>query len=112
MMSGSESEREVAKALLQLDFYLKALQLPFTVKDIYRRAYQKRLGEYYNEHWLDLLMEDPEFQDCINEPFTAVTIFETLKENGHRPIIYALFRLTRRLDIGYSHAFVIGIAQD
>ncbi|MFC4768854.1 hypothetical protein ACFO8Q_16020 [Effusibacillus consociatus] len=111
-MSGSENEREVAKAFLQLDFYLKALRLPITVKDVYRRAYKKRLGDYYHEHWIDLVLEDPDFQDCIQEPFTAVTIFETLRENGHTPIIYALFRMTRRMNIGYSHAYVIGITQE
>lgn len=112
MMSGSENEKEVAKALLQLDFYLKALDLPFTVKDLYRHAYQKRLGDYYNEHWIDLLLDDPAFQDCLDEPFTAVTIIETLKDNGHKPIIYALYRWSRRMNIGYLHTYVIGITQE
>lgn len=112
MRSGSESEQEVAKAFLQLDFYLKTLQLPFTVKDLYRRAYQKRLGDDYNDRWIDWLAGDPKYEGALHEPFTAYTIIQTLKKHGHEPVIYALYRLTRRMEIGYSHAYVIGIAQE
>lgn len=112
MLSGSENEREVAKVLLQLDLYLKTLKVPVTVKDLYKKAYMNRLGDYYNDHWIDLLHEDPEFQSCLEEPFTLQTIMDTLVENGHKPLLFALLRLRHRLNIGYSHAFVISIAQE
>ncbi|GAX90591.1 hypothetical protein EFBL_2218 [Effusibacillus lacus] len=111
-MSGSESEREVAKAFVQLGFYLKALNMPFTVKDIYRRAYKERLGNAYSDDWIDCLTDDPEVQECLEEPFTVYSVAKTLKEYGHAPINYALYRMIRRLDIYYSHAYVISIAQE
>lgn len=112
MTSGSENEKEVAKALLQLDFYLQTLQLPVTVKDLYRRAYLNRLGEYYNDRWIDLLKDDTEFETCLEEPFTLQTILETLVENGHKPILFALVRFAHQMDVGFSHRYVIGITQE
>lgn len=112
MMSGSDYEREVGKAFLQLDLYLKALQLPVTVKDLYQRAYKNRLGEYYDDQWLDLLEYDSEIQACLDEPFTVQSIIETLVEYDHKPVLFALVRFAHQLNIGFSHRFVIGIAQD
>ncbi|BCJ85333.1 hypothetical protein [Effusibacillus dendaii] len=112
MMSGSENEKNVAKALLQLNTYLEALELPYNVKDVYRLAYKKRLGKYYNDQWIDLLLDDPNRQDILTEPYTVYSIAETLTENGYKPMIYALLRIAHQLEIGYSHAYVIGIAHE
>lgn len=112
MMSDSESEREVGKALLQLDSYLKALRLPLTVKDLYRSAYKHRLGVHYNEQWLDWLEHDPDILSSLEEPFTLQSILETLAESDHKPILFALVRYAHRHDIGFSYRYVIGIAQE
>lgn len=112
MMSGSDYEREVAKALLQLQFYLKTLRLPVTVKDLYRRAYKNRFGGFYSDQWLDLLEQDPDIQPCLDEPFTMQSIIETLVEYDHKPILFALVRYAHQLNIGFSHRYVIGIAQE
>ncbi len=112
MMSGSDYEREVRKALVQLESYLKALRLPFTVKDLYRRAYKHRLGEHYNEQWLNWLEHDPDILSFLEEPFTLQSIFETLVESDHKPILFALVRYAHRHNIGFSYRYVIGIAQE
>jgi hypothetical protein len=103
------TEYTTDQALYQLDFYLKALNLPFSVKDLYRKAYAERLGPHYSDDWLDDLEHDPDVQEGMNEPFTTKTIIETLMKNGHESIIRALLRETRNLGIGFTQAYIIGI---
>jgi hypothetical protein len=97
------------QALYQLDFYLKTLNLPFTVKDLYRKAYQGRLGPHYSDEWLDDLEHDPDVQEGMQEAFTTQSIIETLMRNGHEPIVRVLLRETRKLGIGFSQAYIVSI---
>lgn len=97
------------QALYQLDFYLKALELPFTVKDLYRKAYKERLGPHYSDDWLDDLEYDPDVQDGMKEPFTTHTIIETLMRNGHERIVRGLMREARNLGLGYTSAYVVSV---
>ncbi|ASS75576.1 hypothetical protein CIG75_11640 [Tumebacillus algifaecis] len=97
------------QAFYQLDFYLKALNLPFSLKDLYKKAYAERLGPHYSDDWLDDLEHDPDVQESMSTPFTAKTIVETLMKNGHESIIRALLRHSRKLGIGYSQAYIVGI---
>lgn len=105
----SHPEKDVAKVFYQLDFYLQALQLPLRAKDLYRRVYQSRLGEYYDESWLDQMDQDWEMKKSLNEPFTVQTIVETLMHSGHEAIVRALIREMRRRDIGFSQAYIMGM---
>jgi hypothetical protein len=98
----------VAKAFYQLAFYLKTLDLPFTVQDLYREAYQ---GQNRSEHWLDDLDEDPRLKQTLSEPFTTHTIMETLLRNGHDAVIRQLMRRVRDHGIGFAHAYVMGISR-
>jgi hypothetical protein len=104
-----DPEKDVAKAFYQLDFYLKTLRLPFRVKDLYRRVYEKRLGDSYTDEWMDDLGSDPDVRRSIHEPFTTQTIVETLIQNGHEPLVRALLREMRRRKIGFSHAYIMSI---
>ncbi len=98
----------VAKALYQLDFYLKTLALPITVQDLYERAYRDRRGSQYDDRWLQTLPDSPEVAGALEEPFTTHTIVETLMRTGHEPIVRALMREVRRQHIGFTHAYMIG----
>ncbi|MCL6597308.1 MAG: hypothetical protein K6T81_01055 [Alicyclobacillus macrosporangiidus] len=98
----------VAKALYQLDFYLQTLELPFTVRDLYRSAYERRRGDRYDDRWLDHLAENPDVAQSLDEPFTTSTIVETLMRTGHEPIVRALVREVRRADIRYVQAYLMG----
>lgn len=102
-------EYSADQALFQLDFYLKALELPFSVKDLYRQAYQKRLGPHYSEDWLDDLEHDPDVQAGMELPFTTQTIISTLMRNGYDAIVRHLLRETRRIGIGYVETTMTGI---
>ncbi|MCL6516227.1 hypothetical protein [Alicyclobacillus sp.] len=107
MRNLSGEHLSVAKALYQLDFYLRTLELPFTVRDLYRRAYERRRGDRYDDRWLDHLAENPEVAESVDEPFTTSTIVETLMRTGHEPIVRALMREVRRADIRYVQAYMI-----
>lgn len=109
-MDESQSKHlSVAKALYQLDFYLKTLHLPITVQDLYERAYRNRRGLLYDDRWLSALPESPEVAGTLDEPFTTHTIVETLMRTGHEPIVRALMREVRTRDIGFTHAYMIGM---
>lgn len=97
----------VAKALYQLDFYLKTLNLPLTVQDLYARAYKGRRGEAYDDRWLEHLDENPEVVESLDEPFTSQTALDVLVKTGHAPIVRVLMREMRRHDIGYTHAYMM-----
>ncbi|GGJ04569.1 hypothetical protein GCM10010885_12210 [Alicyclobacillus cellulosilyticus] len=108
----SESAREhlsVAKAFYQLEFYLRMVHAPFTVKDLYERAYRKRRKDQYDDRWLSCLDENPEVQSALDEPFTAHTIIETLMRTGHRPVVRALLKEIRRHHIIYTEAYMVGM---
>ncbi|MBX6352354.1 MAG: hypothetical protein IRZ10_03380 [Thermoflavifilum sp.] len=106
-MNQSHGEHlSVAKTLYQLDFYLRILDLPFTVRDLYEAAYKRRRGARYDDRWLDTLEDNPEVAESIHEPFTAQTIIDTLMRTGHTPIVMALMREIRRRRIGFSQAYL------
>lgn len=107
-MTISQEHHSLAKALYQLDFYLRQLGLEFTVKDIYREAYQKRRGSFYKDDWLDRLRDDPDMKEALAEPFTTHTIAETLLQTGHEPILRTLIGRIREAGIGYMQAYIIG----
>jgi len=46
-MKSEQDHLSVAQALYQLNFYLQCLGLSWTVKDIYKEAYQTRRGDAY-----------------------------------------------------------------
>lgn len=98
----------VAKALYQLNFYLRVLGLPFTVTDLYAAAYQQRRGSQYDDRWLSVLHENPDVEAALQEPFTTQTIIETLMRTGHEPIVRALMREVRKRDIHFTQAYMIG----
>lgn len=97
----------VAKALYQLEFYLRQLNLSVSVKDLYRTAYQERRGEQYDDRWLDVLEENPEVCGAVDEPFTTQNIVETLMRTGHEPIVRALMKEIRKQNIGFSQLYMI-----
>jgi hypothetical protein len=99
----------VAKALYQLNFYLKTLDLPLTVTDLYERAYRNRRGDHYDDRWLSVLHENPDVVDSIEDPFTTHTIVETLMRTGHEPIVRALMKEVRKNKIGFTQAYMIGM---
>jgi hypothetical protein len=107
-MTNSGEHLSVAKALYQLNFYLRILGLPVTVKDLYERAYRQRRGEQFDDRWLEHLEENPEVVGALDEPFTTQTIIEVLMKTGHQPLVRALMREVRQRDIGVSHAYMIG----
>lgn len=99
----------VAKALVQLNFYLQTLELPITVKDLYERAYKNRRGDHYDDRWLAGLQDNPDTADALEESFTSATIIETLMRTGHEPIVRALMKEIRRRDIQFTQAYMIGM---
>ncbi|MCY0876388.1 MAG: hypothetical protein OWT28_08980 [Firmicutes bacterium] len=105
-MKSEQDHLSVAQALYQLNFYLTCLGLTFTVKDIYREAYQSRRGEAYKDAWLDVLHEDPAVCASIDEPFTTHTIIETLLRTGHEHLVRVLIRRIRAEGIGFAHAYM------
>lgn len=104
----SNSDFEVIKACYQLEQYLHALKVPFTVRALYERAYKDRLGIDYDPSFLLNLENDARLVESKNEPYTTHTIMETLVQFGHEPLIRALLRETRRLNIGFTHAYIMG----
>lgn len=107
-MSSSSDHRSVAQALYQLDFYLHTIQAPFSIKDLYRGAYEERRGERYDDAWLDHLEDDPHIPDCLEQPFTAHTIVETLLQTGHEAILRQLIKRIRKEGIGFTQAYISG----
>lgn len=104
-----DPERTVAKAFIQLDFYMKVLSVPLTVKSIYETAYKKRLGSYYSDTWLLKLENHPGKESFLNERFTVQSIIETLMKSGYEPFIRVLLREVKRRDIEYTQAYIMGI---
>jgi hypothetical protein len=108
-MSQTHGEHlSVAKTLYQLDFYLRILELPFTVRDLYEAAYKHRRGDRYDDRWLEQLEDNPDVVQSIDEPFTTQTIIENLMRTGHEPIVRALMREVRRRNIGFTQAYMMG----
>jgi hypothetical protein len=102
----------VAKALYQLNFYVKTIGLPFTVRDLYERAYKKRRGDRYDDRWLSCLHENPDVLESVEEPFTAHSIIETLMRTGHEPMVRALLREVRIREIGFTQAYMIAMPRE
>jgi hypothetical protein len=99
----------VARALYQLDFYLDALNLPFTVVDLYERAYKDVRGDHYDDRWVRCLHENPEVVKAADEPFTTHSIIDTLLRTGHEPMVRALMKEVRKRNIGFTQAYMIGM---
>jgi len=109
MPSAGGEHLSVAKALYQLNFYLNTLGLPFTIVNLYERAYRARRGDNYDARWLDHLEENPEVTHSLEEPFTTHTIVETLMRTGHEPLVRALMREVRRHGVEFTQAYMIGM---
>ena len=101
-----------ARALYQLDFYLRQVNAPFTVKDIYRGAYQRKQGAAYCDGWLDRLEEDPDVKASLQEPFTTHSIAKTLLRTGHEPLLRQLVARIRAERIGYMQAYIVGAEKE
>lgn len=99
----------VAKVLYQLDFYLKTLQLPFGIADLYAKAYRDRRGAQYDDLWVTSLHDNPDIAESLEEPFTTQSIVETLMRTGHEPLVRALMKEVRRQHIGFTQAYMIGM---
>ncbi|UOF89413.1 hypothetical protein LSG31_16120 [Fodinisporobacter ferrooxydans] len=112
MNEHSEQKRSaVLKAFFQLNFYIQALELPFTVEELYREAYQTEHGANYNEDWLEIIHHDKYFADVLDEPFTTHTFIETLLRAGHDRIVKLLMKRVRDYGVGFAHAYVMGISR-
>lgn len=98
----------VAKTFYQLNFYLRAVGLPFTVSDLYAAAYRERRGANYDDRWIQCLGDNPDVTESLSEPFTTHTIVETLMRTGHEPVVRALMREVRRHGIGFTQAYMAG----
>ncbi|WP_026974144.1 hypothetical protein [Alicyclobacillus contaminans] len=109
MPSTGGEHLSVAKALYQLDFYLRTLNMPLTVVDLYERAYKTRRGDHYDDRWVVCLHENPDVAASIEEPFTTQTIIETLMRTGHEPIVRALMKEVRKRKIVFTQAYMIGL---
>lgn len=107
-MIGKQDHRSVSQALYQLDFYLKTVELPFGVKDLYRAAYRDLRGQHYSDEWLDHLGSDPRVKESLDQPFTTHTIAETLLLTGHHPILREMMRRLREEGIGFMQAYIAG----
>jgi len=107
-MRSEQDHLSVSQALFQLEFYLDCLHLPFTVKEVYKEAYQKRRGEAYKDEWLDVLGENPAVCASLNQPFTTHTIVETLMRTGHEHLVRVLINRIQDADVGFTHAYVVG----
>lgn len=107
-MSTNKDHRSVAKALYQLSFYLQTIGAPFTIKDLYRSAYAERRGERFQDHWIDVLADDPNVRASLEEPFTAHTIIETLFKTGHEAIFRQLIKHIRKEKIGFTQLYIVG----
>jgi hypothetical protein len=107
MANVSGEHLSVAKALYQLKFYLRQLDVQTTVKDLYEAAYKTRRGELYDDRWLDCLEENPEVLGSEDEPFTTQSIVEILMRTGHEPVVRALMKSIRREKIGFSQLYMI-----
>lgn len=108
MNSANQDHLSVARALFQLQFYLDAVGVPITVKELYRRAYQEKRGAFYRDEWLDHLRDDPRVASCTEESFTTHTIAETLVRTGHEPILRQLIKVIREQNIGFLQAYIVG----
>ena len=107
MSNLSGEHLSVAKALYQLQFYLKQTGTHVTVKDVYAAAYKARRKDAFDDRWLDVLHENPEVQGALDEPFTTQSIVDILVRTGHEPLVRALMREIRRQNIGFSQLYMI-----
>lgn len=98
----------VAKALYQLESYLNQLDASFDIYYLYAAAYKERRGSQYDERWLYYLDDNPEVENCLDEPFTLQTVVDTLLRTGHEPIVRALMRSFRKEQVGITHRFLFG----
>lgn len=102
---------EVRKACFLLQQYLNALDVHFNVRSLYEQAYRKRLGIDYDPTFLLNLEQDPRLQSAKDEPYTTQTIIETLLQFGHEPLVRTLLRETRKLNIGFTQAYIMGYSR-
>jgi hypothetical protein len=98
-MKGKD-ELRLARALDQLTVYLDSLKLPFTLTDLYKRAYGAGWEEMPGALWLEFLGEDPYVRSGRDEFYTLLTIFDTLHEAGLVRLLDVIARETERLGIG------------
>ncbi len=108
MSNLSGEHLSVAKALYQLGFYLRQLNIETTVQDLYGMAYRERRGEQFDDRWIGILDENPDVVRSLEEPFTTQNIVEILMRTGHEPLVRTLMREIRRHKIGFSQLYMIG----
>lgn len=108
MSTYSSSDYEVVKACYQLQLYLSTLNLPFTVRSLYEKAYKSRLGVDYDPTFLLDLQNDTRFISAKDEPYTTQTIIETLLQYGHEPLVRTLLKETKKLNVGFTQAYIMG----
>lgn len=106
MTDNDENRLSLAKAIHQLNFYLHTLGVPFSATDLYKKAYAKRESAL-EDVWLQDMSEIPEVMTALDEPFTTVTIVETLMRTGYSSVIRVLMREIRHQKITYSQAYIM-----
>ncbi|RIV29335.1 hypothetical protein D2Q93_00350 [Alicyclobacillaceae bacterium I2511] len=106
MPENDEDRLSLVKAIHQLNFYLHTLGVPFTAIDLYKRANTKRESNL-EEVWLQDVSQIPEAVKALDEPFTTVTIVETLMRTGYSSVVRVLMREIRHQKITYSQAYIM-----
>ncbi|KYP82091.1 hypothetical protein [Ferroacidibacillus organovorans] len=107
-MKNEHDHRSVAQAFYQLNFYLQAIGVSFTIKDLYRAAYLESRKDRYQDEWLNHLEEDPHVLESMEEPFTTHSIAETLIRTGHEPVLRVLMKRVHEENIGFTQAYIVG----
>ncbi|ASS75571.1 hypothetical protein CIG75_11615 [Tumebacillus algifaecis] len=95
----SHEDLRLARALDQLSVYFYAIRVPFTVADLYRKAYGEVWEEMPGALWLEFLSEDPYVRLGRDEFYSLMTIFETLHRAGLVKLLDVIAAETERLGI-------------
>ncbi|PWI58236.1 hypothetical protein [Sulfoacidibacillus thermotolerans] len=107
-MNSNHEHYSVARAFYQLDFYLEAINAPFSIKDLYRRAYAEKRKDHFDDQWLDHLADDEHIRESLEDSFTAHTIVETLLKTGHEAVLRQLIKHLRKERIHFAEVYISG----
>lgn len=107
-MNMDQDQRVLVKVLVQLNFYLTTIQLPFNAYELYCHTLTEIPQENLSEERFAQLSVDPDILAALDEPFTTHTIAETLLEMGNESLLRELITRVRDADIEFTQAYIMG----